>query len=101
MEFVTDLLKEAESWVGVGLMRGEDAGHRQAGPESQPEGRCQDRVGVCTDGVERDVAKVEQPGQPDDDVQAPPEHDVGQHEGAKVDVVAGAGEGQGDCRYKK
>ena len=51
--------------------RREDAGQRQADPEAQPESRGEQRVGVGADGVECDVAEVEQPSQADDDVQAP------------------------------
>ena len=40
----------------------------------------QQRVGIGADGVEGDVAEVEQPGEPDHDVQPPAEHDVGQHQ---------------------
>ncbi len=71
--------------------RRQDAGQRQAGPEAQAESRRQQRVGIGADRVERDVAKVEQSGEADDDVQAPAQHDVGQHEGAEVDVVTRSG----------
>ena len=52
---------------------------RQHDPERQvqPEmGTCQQRVRVRADRVERDVAQIEQPGKPDDDVQAEREQDV-------------------------
>ena len=60
--------------------RGQQPGDRQAGPETEAEGGREDRVGIGADGVERDVAEVEQPGEPDHDVQPPAEHDVGQHQ---------------------
>ena len=54
----------------------------------------QQRVGIGADRVERDVAKVEQPGEADHDVQPPAQHDVGQHEGAEIDVVTRSAERQ-------
>jgi hypothetical protein len=42
--------------------------------------RRQQRVGIGADRVEGDVAEIEQAGEADDDVQAPAEHDVGQHQ---------------------
>ena len=57
-------------------------------PEAQAEGLRQQRVGVGADGVEGDVAEVEQAGEADHDVQAPAEHDVDQHGGRDVDHVA-------------
>ena len=68
--------------------RGEQAGQRQAGPEAQPEGLREQGVGVGADGVEGDVAEVEQAGEADHDVQAPAEHDVDQDGGGDVDDVA-------------
>ena len=44
----------------------------------------QQRVGIGTDGVEGDIAEVEQAGEADDDVQAPAQHDVGQQQDADV-----------------
>ena len=41
------------------------------------------RVGIGADGIEGDVAEVEQAGEADDDVQAPAEHDVGQDQDAE------------------
>ncbi len=68
--------------------RREQPGERQAGPEAQPEAGRHQREGVGADRVEGDVAEVQQPGEPDHDVQPPAEHDVGQHQHAKVEVVA-------------
>ena len=42
-------------------------------------------VGIGADRIERDVAEIQQPGQPDHDVQAPAQHDVGQHEGGEIE----------------
>ena len=67
---------------------GEDAGQRQADPEGQAEILRQQGVGIGADGVEGDVAEVEQPGQADHDVQPPAEHDVGQHQDADIELVA-------------
>ena len=53
-------------------------GERQADPERQAEGRRQQRVGIGADGVEGDVAEIEQAGEADHDVQAPAEHHVDQ-----------------------
>ena len=64
---------------------------RQAGPEAEAEGLRQQRVGVGADGVERDIAEVQQTGETDDDVQPPAEHDICQYESAEVDIVAGSG----------
>ena len=53
----------------------------------------QQRVGIGADRVERDVAEIEQAGEPDDDVEAPAEHDVDQHQDGEVhDAIAGEGE---------
>ena len=68
--------------------RGEQAGQRQAGPEAEAEGLREQGVGIGADRIEGDVAKVEQAGQADHDVQAPAEHDVDQHSGRDVDHVA-------------
>ena len=57
---------------------------------------------IGADGVKRDVAEIEQTGEPDDDIEPPAEHDVDQHRGAEVDQVARRerqkrqGDGQGD-----
>ena len=64
------------------------AGERQALPEAEIEVDREQCVGVGADGVEGDVAEVEQPGEADHDVQAPAEHHVDQHRGRDVDHVA-------------
>ena len=53
----------------------------------------EDGVGVGTDGVEGDVAEVEQPRVADDDVQAEAEQDVDKREGHDVDRAARAKDG--------
>ena len=58
--------------------RGEDARERQADPERQAEGRRQQRIGISADGVEGDVAEIEEAGETDHDVQAPAQHHVDQ-----------------------
>ena len=68
--------------------RGQQPGQRQAGPEAEAEGLREQGVGIGADGVEGDVAEIEQAGEADDDVQAPAEHDVDQHGGGDVDHVA-------------
>ncbi len=60
--------------------RRENAGERQADPERQPEIGGEQRVGIGADGVEGDVAEVEQAGEADHDVQAPAQHHIGQHQ---------------------
>ena len=79
---------------------GEDAGDGQADPERpRPERRQRggdhvggdDRIGVGADGVEGDVAEIEQPGEADDDVEAPGEHHVDEDLHAEiVDPLDGA-----------
>jgi hypothetical protein len=75
--------------------RRQQAGDRQRGPETQVEGGGQQRVRVGADRVERDVAEVEQAGQPDHDGQAPAEHHVGEHQDAGIERVATAVQRQG------
>ena len=62
-------------------------------------------VGIRPDGVEGDVAEVEQAGEADDDVQAPAQHDVGQDQDAEVDPVARlvqpAGRQRGEQRVRE
>ncbi len=80
---------------------GEQAGDGQADPECpRPEHRHRrrdhvggdDRVGVGADGVEGDVAEIQQAGETDDDVEAPGEHHVDEDLHAEiVDPLDGAG----------
>ena len=42
------------------------------------------RVGISADRVERDIAKIEQTGEPDDDVQSEAEHHVDQNLDAEI-----------------
>ncbi len=67
---------------------GEDAGERQADPERQSEIGRQQRVGIGADGIERDIAEVEQAGEADHHVQSPSQHHVSQHENAEIEDVA-------------
>ena len=77
--------------------RGEDAGDRQQHPERQTERLRQQRIGVSADRVERDVAEVEQTGEPDHDVQSPPEHHIDQNLDAEiVDPFHASGKAGGD-----
>ena len=68
--------------------RGEDAGERQAQPERQAEMLGEQRIGVGADGVERDVAEIEQAGEADHDVEPPAEHDVGDDEDREIHHIA-------------
>lgn len=45
------------------------------------------REGISADGVERDIAEIEQPGETDHDVQPPSEHHIGQHQNAEIENV--------------
>ena len=56
--------------------RREHAGERQADPEREAEGRREQRIGIGADGVEGDIAEVEQAGEADHDIQSPAQHDV-------------------------
>ena len=67
---------------------GKDARQRQADPEGQIERGRQQRVGICADRVEGDVAEIEQASETHHDIQAPSEHDIGQHENAEIEKVA-------------
>jgi len=60
------------------------AGKRQDRPEAQPILGAEQRVGIGADGVERDIAEIEQAREADHDVQPPAEHDVGQDQDGKV-----------------
>ncbi len=51
-------------------------GERQADPERQAEGGREQRIGIGADGVESDIAEIEQAGEPDHDVQPPAQHHV-------------------------
>ena len=63
--------------------RGEDAGERQADPEAPAEIVGEEREGIGADRVEGDVAEVEEAGVADDDVEAPAEHHIGEHDDAR------------------
>ena len=64
--------------------RRQHAGERQHHPEAQAVLRAEQRVGVGADGIEGDVAEIEQARQTDDDVEAPAQHHVGEDEHAEV-----------------
>ncbi len=66
----------------------EDAGERQAYPERQSEIGRQQRIGIGADGVERDIAEIEQAGEADHHVEPPSEHHVSEHEDGEVENVA-------------
>ena len=68
--------------------RRENPGQRQADPERQPEIGRQQRVGIGADGVERDIAEIEQAGEADHHVQSPSQHHIGQHQNAEIEDVA-------------
>ncbi len=51
-------------------------------------------IRIGADGVERDVAEVEQAGEADHDVEPPAEHHVGQDQHAEIQVVALAAQRQ-------
>ncbi len=78
----------------------EDAGQRQADPKAQPEGGRQKRVGIGAHRIKGDVAKVEQPGEANDDVQAPAEHNINEDLDAVIvdplERAAGAEHRDGD-----
>ena len=79
----------------------ENAGDRQrdeegpgqdavAEPVGKKDGREQ-RIGIGADGVEGDVAEIEEAGEADHDVQAPAQHDVGEDQDAEIhDLPFGA-----------
>ena len=48
----------------------------------------EERIGIGTDGVESDVAQIEQAGEPDHDVEPPAQHHIGQHQDAEIKQVA-------------
>ena len=74
---------------------GQNAGQRQRDVEgpghdavAEPAGEIdggQQRIGIGADGIEGDVAEVEQPGEADHDVEAPAQHDVGEDVDCQVD----------------
>ena len=64
------------------------AGDRQADPKAQAEMRGEQREGIGADGIEGDIAEVEQPGEADDDVQPPAEHDIGEHQDRQIEQIA-------------
>ena len=59
-----------------------------ADPERPAEVLCEQRVGVGADGVEGDVAEIEQAGEADHDIQAPSEHHISQHQDAEIEQIA-------------
>ena len=67
--------------------RRHQARERQRLPKRKPEVARQESEGIGADGVKRDVAEIEQAGEPDDDVEPPAEHDVDQHCGAEIDQI--------------
>src|SRR5690606_19115104 len=73
--------REAEADAPEGRQR---AGGRQQDPEGPAELGAEQRVAIGADGVEGDVAEVEQAGQSDDDVQAPGQHHVDQDLDAEI-----------------
>jgi len=52
--------------------------------EGQAELLGQQRIGIGADGIEGHIAEIEETGEPDDDVQAPGQHDVDQDLDAEV-----------------
>ena len=50
--------------------------------------RCEQRKDVGADGVEGDIAEVEQAGEPDHDVEPPAEHHISEHEDRQVEQIA-------------
>ena len=50
--------------------------------------RGEQREDIGADGVEGDIAEVEQAGEADHDVEAPAEHHIGQHEDRQVEQIA-------------
>jgi hypothetical protein len=77
----------------------QDSRQRQAEPEGKAEILGQNRIGIGPDSVEGDVAKVQQPREPDHDIQPPAEHHIGQHQDPKVEFIAAdtGDEGQHQC----
>ena len=70
----------------------QNARQRQADPEPEVVVLRQQGEGVGADGVESDVAEIEQAGETDHDVEAPAEHHVDQDlDGEIVDPLDGAG----------
>ena len=63
--------------------RRDQARDRQRLPEGEVEILREQREGIGADGIEGDIAEIEQPGEPDHDVEAPAEHHVDQHGGAR------------------
>ena len=81
--------------------RGERAGDRQRDPEAEIEMGREHRIAVGADRIEGDVAEIEQAGETDHDVEAPSQHDVGQHQGRHIDEApVGKGhEGKADGEH--
>ena len=85
---------------------GKKTSKRQRHPERKVEILRQQGKGIGPDRIKRDIAKIEQPGEPDHDVQPPPQHHVDQHQRREVDKGA-VGERQerhdhrkGDARHR-
>ena len=57
-------------------------------PEGEAEIARQQPESVGADRIKRDIAEVEQPGEPDDDIETPAEHHIDQHGGAEIDQIA-------------
>ena len=84
--------------------RREDAGERQADPEAPAEIVGEEREGIGADRVEGDIAEIEEAGIADDDVQAPAEHRIGEHDDRPGPSRSGAGAGRrpsGDERQRR
>ena len=62
--------------------------------------RGEERIGIGADRIEGDVAEIEEAGEADDDVQAPAQHHIGEHQDGEIDdaAVDARDEGQDDGR---
>src|SRR4029079_10057644 len=67
--------------------RCKESADRQAKPEGQAETLREQCVGIGTDRVECDIAKVEQAGEANHDIQTPAEHDVSEDLNAQIEQV--------------
>ena len=72
--------------------RGHGPGGDQTGPEADAEIHRQQGIGIGADGVETDIAQIQQPGQPHHNIQSQAEHHVDQHQRGQVDIAAVAEE---------
>ena len=61
------------------------------------------RIGIGADGIEGDIAEIEQASEADDDVEAPAQHDVGEHQDGEIDdaPVDARNEGQDDRQNRR